>query len=181
MFNTIFLIVAKSGGGKTTIVKELGKRYGLKSIPSYTTREPRHQNEYGHTFVTENEFDKLEDICAYTEIQGKRYGATSEQVNTHDLYVIDVAGVDYFKKHYKGNKEVKVIYINTSDVNCYLRMIKRGDTDEQALERIKIDRVAFAEAKSKANYIVNNDMDIEDTIQNIYEYIKKFEVVDEQK
>lgn len=181
MYNTIFLIVAKSGGGKTTIVKELEKRYGLKSIPSYTTRNPRYPNEYGHIFVTEDEFNKLEDICAYTEIQGKKYGATAKQVDTYDLYIIDVAGVDYFKDHYKGNKDVKVIYIDTSKVNRYLRMINRGDTTEQALERIKIDEIAFSKAKSKANYVVNNDEDIEDTIKNIYEYIQKFEVVDEQK
>lgn len=179
MYNTIFLIVAKSGAGKTAIVRELEKRYGLKSIPSYTTRKPRKPNEYGHIFVTKDEFSKLDGICGYTEILGEQYGATIAQVDTHDLYVIDVNGVDYFKDRYKGNKDVKVIYIDTSKVNRYLRMINRGDTTEQALERIKIDEIAFSKAKSKANYVVNNDEDIEDTIQNIYEYIKEFEVINE--
>ena len=67
--NNIFLIVGCSGSGKTTITEQLEMKYGLKSIQSYTTRPPRYDGEIGHTFISTEEFDKLVDICAYTEFE----------------------------------------------------------------------------------------------------------------
>ena len=64
--NTIYLIVGRSGSGKTTIAEELERKYGLKSIQSYTTRPKRSDNETGHIFVSDEEFDKLTDMVAYT-------------------------------------------------------------------------------------------------------------------
>ena len=58
----IVLIVGESGSGKSTICDELTKRYGLKQVESYTTRPRRSEDEDGHTFVSDEEFDKLEDI-----------------------------------------------------------------------------------------------------------------------
>ena len=57
MNETIFLIIGESGSGKTTLVSSLEKQKNLKSIQSYTTRPPRYENEYGHIFVSENEFN----------------------------------------------------------------------------------------------------------------------------
>ena len=53
----IYLIVGKSGSGKTTLVNEL-RKYGYTSVESYTTRPKRFKNETGHTFITEEEFDR---------------------------------------------------------------------------------------------------------------------------
>ena len=62
----IYLIVGKSGSGKTTLVNKL-RKYGYASVESYTTRPKRFKNETGHTFITEEEFDQLKDICAYVK------------------------------------------------------------------------------------------------------------------
>ncbi|MEF9984170.1 MAG: hypothetical protein RR806_08750 [Oscillospiraceae bacterium] len=170
MSNTIFLIVGESGSGKTTIVKELEKKYELKSISSYTTRPKREFNEYGHIFISADEFNKLENICAYSEIQGNQYGATSEQVDMSDLYVIDVGGIEYFKTNFKGTKRVKVIYIQVPTVDRYLRMIQRGDAIEEALARINIDRKSFSNVKQYTNHITNNK-NLTEAVEDIYTYI----------
>ena len=109
--NTIFLIIAPSGAGKTTLAGQLEKMYGLQSIQSYTTRPPRYDGETGHIFVSDKEFDELKDMVAYTEFCGHRYCATAEQVENNDLYVIDPKGVEYFRQAYHGNKQIKTIYI----------------------------------------------------------------------
>ena len=62
-----YLIVGQSGSGKTTIVNTLEEKYGLKSIQSYTTRPKRSENETGHTFISDEEYDKLENIVACTD------------------------------------------------------------------------------------------------------------------
>ena len=59
--NNIYLIVGCSGSGKTTIVNSLENKYGLKSIQSYTTRPKRSDDETGHIFISDEEYDKLED------------------------------------------------------------------------------------------------------------------------
>ena len=172
MSNYIFLIVGESGSGKTTIVKELEEKYKLTSISSYTTRPKRFPNEYGHTFVTEEEFDSLKNLCGYTEFNGYKYCATSEQVDNNDLYVIDVNGIDYFINHYKGTKTPIVIYISVEKVDRFLRMKARGDTTDKAMERIRNDESTFSNVRSYANYIVKNN-NLEEAIEEIHNIINK--------
>lgn len=178
--NTIYLIVGRSGSGKTTIAEELEKKYGLKSIQSYTTRHKRSENETGHIFVTDEEFDKLTDMVAYTEFgfPPYRYCATTEQVETHDLYIIDPKGIEYFKEHYKGNKSIKVIYINVSVSTAIDRMRKRGDF-QQALNRASNDMAAFYDyvhGIKTADYTIdNNDITLEEATEKLYKYITEGE------
>ena len=98
----LLTILGKSGSGKTTLCAELEKRYGLKSIPSYTTRQPRFDGEQGHTFITEDEFDKLEDILAYAKTDDCRYAVTKEMLENEEysIYVVDTSGLLYLYNHY---------------------------------------------------------------------------------
>lgn len=87
----IYLIVGPSGSGKTMVANRLEEKYRLKQVLSYTERPPRFEGEGGHTFVTPEEFDKLENLCAYTVFDGHRYGVPAEMVEVSDIYVIDPA------------------------------------------------------------------------------------------
>lgn len=188
MSKYIFLIVGCSGSGKTTITEQLEQRYGLKSIQSYTTRPKRYGNETGHTFVSDEEFDKLTDMVAYTEFDSKRYCATAEQVENNDLYVIDPKGIDFFMKSYKGNKIPKVIFISSDLTTRYERMKSRAEENgvtfteavNSSLSRITNDVVEFY------NYIHNNaqvdfkvtndgDCDINSVVDKVYGYIRSCE------
>lgn len=180
----IFLIVGCSGSGKTAITEKLEELYHLKSIQSYTTRPPRYDGETGHTFISNEEFNELTDMVAYTEFAGNRYCATSEQVENNDLYVIDPNGIDYFVKSYKGKKIPKIIFID-SDLNVrYDRMIKRaaekGDTFltavDKALSRIKTDVVEFYDYTHNNAHVdftaSNNKNDnLIQIVDKIYDYI----------
>ena len=182
--NNIFLIVGCSGSGKTTITEQLETKYGLKSIQSYTTRKPRYNGETGHTFISNEEFDKLTDMVAYTEFAGNRYCPTAEQVENSDLYVIDPHGVKFFMKSYTGKKTPKIIYIN-SDLNVrYERMVKRAEENgddfitavDKALGRIKTDVVEFYDYthnNAHIDFVVRNNKNdnLSQVIDKIYDYI----------
>ena len=73
MTNTpLFLFCGRSASGKTTVADKLSCQYGYRQIESYTTRPPRIPGEIGHIFISNEEFDNLGELAAYTEYNGYR-------------------------------------------------------------------------------------------------------------
>ena len=188
MGNCIFLIVGCSGSGKTTITEQLEQKYGLKSIQSYTTRKPRYDGETGHIFISDEEFDKLTDMVAYTEFAGNRYCATAEQVENNDLYIIDPKGVDFFMKAYKGSKTPKIIFISSNLTTRYERMVEREETKgkshqeaiESSLTRIINDAGEFydyIQGQAWVDYVCKNNGNdkLEDVVDKIFDHISSCE------
>ena len=141
----IVLLAGKSGTGKTTLAEELEIQLGLKAIPSYTTRPKRSPDEKGHTFITDEEFNRLEDILAYAETGSAKYAVTKEMFEDeqYSIYVIDSTGIEYLKEHYKGDRKWYVAYIATPLMQRFNRMIARQNDIEFAVERIEHDAVEF--------------------------------------
>lgn len=188
MGNCIFLIVGCSGSGKTTITEQLEQKYGLKSIQSYTTRQPRYDGETGHIFISDEEFDKLTDMVAYTEFAGNRYCAIAEQVENNDLYIIDPKGVDFFMKAYKGSKTPKIIFISSNLTTRYERMVERAETTgkshqeaiESSLTRIVNDAEEFydyIQGQAWIDYVCKNNSNdkLEDVVDKIFDHISSCE------
>lgn len=182
--NNIYLIVGKSGSGKTTITEYLENKYNLKSVKSYTTRPMRSKNEKGHIFISNQEFDNLKGIVAYTRFNSYRYCSTVEQIESNDLYVIDVDGIKTLKKNYKGNKKIKVIYINCNGFERYQRMKSRARINKQSylqsvytsLKRIINDIKAFKDCDRHnvhIDFAINNNSDdnVSCVAEKIYQYI----------
>ena len=169
----LYLIVGASGSGKTTVANVLEEKYGYKQLQSYTTRPMRTENEISHTFVNDAFFDQLTDFIGYTSYGNYRYGATAEQANNADLYVIDPAGVEFLKNHYNG-KSVKVITI-TSPVHTRInRMEQRGDEFGKIMKRLLID-IDFRNFLGDFNIDNGDNTKLSDLVKKILEYIIKCE------
>ena len=166
----IVLIVGESGSGKSTICDELTKSYGLKQVKSYTTRPRRSANEDGHTFISNDEFSKLENVCAYTYFDNHHYCATKEQVDNADLYIIDPYGIRYFIDKYNGRKIPMVVYIHADNHIRRKRMEKRGDKRYKIQQRIVNDESSFANVDEYATYQYNNieEGDVKKIATDIY-------------
>ena len=141
----IILVAGASASGKTTLVEDLEKKCGLKAIPSYTTRPPRYEGETGHTFVTDEEFNRMQEIIAYAETGGYRYCVTRGMLENpkYSLYVIDNSGINYLKENYKGSREMYVVYITAPLRERFDRMMKRQNDLDFALDRVQHDAVEF--------------------------------------
>lgn len=169
MSNCIFLIVGPSGSGKSTICDRLVNLHvRLSQIQSYTTRPPRYIGEEGHIFVTDEEFDKLTDLVGYTEFDGHRYAATSAQVEENDIYVIDPAGVKYFRENYHGGKRVYVVGIWATEAARKKRMFLRGDPEDAIARRLKGDRAVFNTDVCDAVFYNKN---LQETLDDVTRYI----------
>lgn len=171
MNNNIYLIVGRSGSGKTAIVEYIQNNFKqMTSIESYTTRPKRNFYETGHIFVTDEEFDKLTHLVGYTEFNGYRYAATEQQVEENDFYVIDPAGVEFFLNAYRGDKSVHIVVIDAPLWTRFNRMCKRNGT-WQALVRIVHDVFAFAGVEELADIIIRNDDELHVAVSQLLSYI----------
>lgn len=87
--NSLFVLAAPSGAGKTTLVHALVKRNpDLKFSISYTTRKRRATEEHGrdYLFVTADEFRELQNNGELLEsalVFDNHYGTSRLQVDEH--------------------------------------------------------------------------------------------------
>lgn len=139
MNKPLYLFVGRSASGKTTVANILESVGGYNQLQSYTTRPKRTEDEVGHTFISEDEFDKLENIIAYTEYNGHRYCSTVEQLDDASIYVIDVPGVETLLERYQSDRSIVVIYFNTNIRTRIDRMVDRHDCDAAIVSRIYND------------------------------------------
>lgn len=153
MNNTILLIAGASGSGKNTVADLLTSYFDMQQLQSYTTRPQRYSGEKGHIFVNDERFDELVNIVAFTEFNGHRYCATSDQVEDSDIYIIDLDGIEFFKNKYRGSKKIKVVYLFNNRSTRFERMLDRGDKVMTAIERLEHDDEAFS--KERANEVLS--------------------------
>ena len=99
----IILLAGQSGSGKTSVGRELAKnedKYNF--VHSYTDRQMRETNEYGHTFVDSKEMDSLlkrddiKDVCSKI-LAAVDTNGLSTITETLELIVHD--GILYLKKN----------------------------------------------------------------------------------
>ena len=139
MNKPLFLFVGKSASGKTTIANMLEKKYCFNQVQSYTTRQPRYDGEIGHIFLTNEEFNALEDIVSYTLYNGNQYGTTASLLDQNDIFVVDVPGVESLLQKYKTNRPICIIYFDTTVATRIRRMISRNDSDMAIIARLLQD------------------------------------------
>lgn len=120
------LIVGRTGTGKDTL-RYLLETKGLTSVLSTTDRPKRTKDENTHRFVdaqtVNEEWDKA---VARTTIGKYHYYATRNQVEQHDVYLIDPNGL-YELTANMPDTAFMVIYMQADAVDCKTNACKRAD------------------------------------------------------
>ena len=182
MNKPLFCILGASASGKSTLVQKLEIELNMKQIASYTPRPPRYDGEAGHTFVTDEEFQNLNDIVAYNYYLNNHYGVTSQQIDdeAHDLYVVDQTGLNELKEKYKGDRKIYSVYIDCLPINRYDRLFDRYFkmyqnslvATNRAMERIKQDEIEFENCNLVVDYVITNNDNIETAYDELKNYIQ---------
>ncbi len=154
----IICIVGESGSGKTLMAEWFEKLFGYHLIQSYTTRPRRTPDENGHTFVTDEAFDLLEqqeEMIASTQWGDVRYCCLRKDVKDFNTYVIDEHGLNTLWERYAD-----VFHIFDIRVQASLG----GRAAKVGIDRVKRDKDKFTMNDNEFDYLFQNHYDLKELI-----------------
>jgi len=143
--SAVFIISAPSGSGKSTLVSGLLQSVsGLRFSISYTTREPRGNEEHGrdYYFVSRDKFETMMlrgEFLEHADVFGHYYGTHSSEVDfadrdSEDLVLdIDVQGARQLQR--KIPHAVSIFILAPSRQELEQRLRARSDTQEEVIQR----------------------------------------------
>ena len=188
----LFVFSGSSGVGKSTIVREILKKYrNIKPSISVTTRSKRENEEdtIDYFFTSRDAFkkfieqDKLlewEEVyknCFYGSL--KSFIATIMEKGYHVVFDIDVKGALNIKRLYK--ERVILFFIKVNDLNTLSHRLhtRKLDVIESINERLtKVDKELNYEPSF--DHVLENRV-LDDTLNMVYKiidsYIKKDEFI----
>ena len=180
----LVILSGVSGAGKDTIRKELMKRLNnTTSLPSYTSRNPREDEEEGvqYHFITREEFmNKIaQDEFYEYDIHHNNYYGTSkkllnEKINSGKIIVkdIDVNGTEHLKDLLKADTKVVTIFLRVPKEELERRLQSRIDRPSPAEIRLRLSRFEYEESRINLyDYVLKND-NLEKTVQIVMAIIE---------
>ena len=172
----LYVFSAPSGSGKTTIVKEVRKKFpDLMFSISATTRKKR-ENEIDkkdYFFISKEEFEekiKNDEFVEYELIYDNNYYGTlkSEVDKCIDagksmVFDMDVKGALSIKRIYKD--KALLIFVNPPDKNTIIeRLINRGTESDEYLKK-RIARIDFEMTLKDQFDVVLNNFDLRTAVE----------------
>ena len=165
----LFIIAAPSGGGKTTLCREVRKRFPdmLYSV-SHTTRKRRDGEQDGvdYHFVDKNDFESGISTGRWAEwalVHGNYYGTSADFLDTgladdHDILLdIDVQGTRQVIESYPNS--VAIFILPPSLEVLQQRLKSRGtDSAESIAVRLKNAEKEMKQKDLFHHVIVNNQL-----------------------
>jgi len=176
-----FLIIGRTGTGKTTLAKGVAKKLGLSLLKSYCTRPLRPgEVDPDHIFISPDEVENYRDrMIAYTDkVDEYERFATIDQLQECDLYIIDPIGVKYLQSlDFPEFEDMKLIriYIRVPYMINIQRLKDRGDDTRTFLKRFDIENEQFTEYEKSGDwdYHILNTHSIEVGINDLCKIIQR--------
>lgn len=180
----LVIISSPSGGGKTTIIKELLKAPELNAVysVSVTTRSPREGeiNGVDYWFVSREEFETMlnrNELLEYEQVHDQYYGTPAKFIKDwleqgRVVFLdVDVYGAFTFKKAFAD--EAVLIFLKPPDLPSLKKRLYNRSTESAAQIDKRMQRVALEIKEGKKfEFIIINDT-ISDTVIKIKNIIRK--------
>lgn len=180
MRQILITVAGRNGAGKSIIAKKVAEALGLNVVKSYATRKPRPEElEKGlencdHIFVSDEEYDKLENITAETEINGARYCTTQEILDNSDIYVIDPKGIKDLKERCGSRYKILQFYIYADADKRAARFVARGETKAKFEAREQSEDEQFCDYENYHDWdiIIYNNWDVDAAVKTMLGYVR---------
>ena len=154
----MLVLVGPSASGKSAIVKELMKNYGLEKFITCTTRSMRvgEVNGIDYHFFTNEEFSKYYEANEFIETvfyNGNYYGTLKKEANDNKVVILEPQGVNNFVS---AGVDCFVVFLKTNEDVLRDRMISRGDSLLEVHKRLENDRILFdINQLNKVDYVID--------------------------
>ncbi len=167
----IVVLSAPSGGGKTTIAKQLlARRPDVGYSVSATTRRPRADEQDGvaYHFLTRDEFARRRaagEFVEWAEYAGEWYGTLQSEVDRvlqagkRVVLDIEVQGAAQVRERYPPPQSLSIFILPPSAAAWKERLLGRGTESPEALGR-RVER-AIAEIRQSLGWrhiVINDDL-----------------------
>ena len=178
----IIVLLGASSSGKSTIEHELSTHHGFEKIISYTTRQPRDNEENGkdYWFVDNDTFEEVlkRDLFAEHDeySQNRLYGTLkSDYVDGNKVVVLTPNGLRQLKKNCP-NEDILTVLVEASLGTRVKRYIDRCGVDKfnfddknEIAARVERDYGMFLGLDKEVDLVVHNDegSDIQDLVAYI--------------
>ncbi|NOZ61543.1 MAG: guanylate kinase [Calditrichaeota bacterium] len=186
MNGLLIFFASPSGGGKTTVIKELLNRYPERFVYSVssTTRKPRPGEKHGadYYFLAEQEFRQKIDRNEFLEwehVHDYYYGTDKVLIERylaqgkHVLLDLDVNGTLNVSKEYPEHSVT--IFLAPPSEQVLIRRLKARGTDSAAEIRRRLQRFSMEMEKAKYfQHVVVND-ELEKTVSKVLSIISNYE------
>lgn len=180
MKQILITVAGRNGAGKSLIAKKVAEALGLNVVKSYATRKPRPEElEKGlencdHIFVSDEEYNKLENITAETEINGARYCTTQEILDNSDIYVIDPKGIKDLKERCGSRYKILQFYIYADADKRAARFVARGETKAKFEAREQSEDEQFCDYENNHGWdiIIYNNWDVDTAVKTMLGYVR---------
>ena len=145
MNGNLFVVVAPSGAGKTTLVDALLKREpNIRLSPSFTTRAPREGEKDGvdYFFVSRAKFEEMiaaGEFLEHADVYGNYYGTSRkwierELAGDHDVLLeIDWQGAQQVRKLFPHMAGIFILPPSLEELRKRLK--SRGKDSPEAIEK----------------------------------------------
>lgn len=189
MKNKLFIICGKSGSGKSTIESEIHKLGLANRVISTTTRKKRsyEQDHIDYHFISELVFktylsqEQYAEWSTYTTVDGKAYYGTNKndiKLNEgNQICVVNPWGMRQLINNI-GKENVVTIYIDRNDRDRVISSLKRDNSEfikvlEEVTRRFKGDDIDFYKIQDEVDYVIDNNGDIEESIDQFIKIMVK--------
>ena len=140
----MLILIGASASGKTEIAKLLIKNHGFKKLVTSTTRKQRDGEVTGvdYNFLTVDEFwlKKQNNEFFETVIYDNNYYGTPKKNETNNVLIVDSMGANNIYKNSLGHT---FIVLTTDESIRKKRMLDRGDSLSDCVQRLKHDKEHF--------------------------------------